>query len=87
MIFLLERVFDIVTGYLWYLSGDVLGVVMGREVVQGIRHLYQILSKLRVVLITGTYVKSHFFVVRLSQVTLTKFICSKKNNVFYESFD
>ena len=30
--------FDIVTGYSWYLSGDVLGVVMGREVVQGIRH-------------------------------------------------
>ena len=39
---------------------------------------YQILSKLRVVLITVTYVESHFFVVRLSQVPLTQFICSKK---------
>ena len=36
----LEKVFDIVTGYSWYLSGDVVEVLIGREAVQGIRHFW-----------------------------------------------
>ena len=84
----LESTFDIVTdgqvdtGYSWYFSGGVLGVGIGRVVVQEIRYwgmkfLFQSLALVR---------KSLFWM-RLSQVLLTKFICSNQNNVFIKPFD
>ena len=64
VIFPLERVFEIVTGYSWFLS------------------------KLRVVLITGTYVKSHFFCGEIVSGYINKiYLFQEKIMFFMNPFD